>query len=127
MSAELLRRAAGTLRVAAAAATEGPWSASAVDSPDALVTSAIYSLAHPTGTTESEVVAAVKKGKGNRGLRLANDARYIAMMSPPVALALAALIDAEAKREEWHIAEFGYRIVPNELHALARAILREAE
>jgi hypothetical protein len=123
MSAMLLRSAAKTLREYAMRTTSGPWNSSPVDSPDAIVTSAVYSFAHETGSPESEVIGAVKKARGG-GIRTGGDARYIALMHPPVALALAELLDVEVI----HAA-----VTPNGCCeplrdarlALARAILRE--
>lgn len=126
MSAELLKRAAMVLRKGADAATAGPWIASPVDSPDALVTSAVYSYAHPTGTPESEVVGATRKrGDRGQGIRRGNDARFIALMHPPVALALADLLDAMALVAGWHGLIDDYS--PQAAAALARAVLRESD
>lgn len=52
---------------------------------------------------------------------------FIALMHPPVALALADWLEREAQRETHFLAEFGYRVVASEGHALARAILREED
>lgn len=132
MSAELLRRAADVLRKSAVAATAGPWVASPVDSPDALVTSAVYSYAHPTGTPESEVVGATRRaGRSGQGIRQGNDARYLALMHPPVALALAAVLDSAADCED-EVEAFDdlnegaeSLVLRGGLLRLARAILRE--
>lgn len=127
MAAELLRRAATALREHAERAAAGPWNASPVDSPDGLVTSAVYSFAHPTGTTESEVVGAARKARGG-GIRNAHNARYIALMHPPVALALADSLDAEAGWLDTEAVRSGSvpLTTPSATFALARAILREA-
>lgn len=122
MSAELLRRAAKVLREHAERATEGPWNASPVDSPDGIVTSAVYSFVHPTGTTDSEVIGAVRKTRGG-GLRRANDARYIALMHPPVALALAELLDLKADCAGTWPGDM--TVTDRAALAVARAILRE--
>lgn len=132
MSADLLRRAAKTLRGHAEAATAGPWNASAVDSPDAVVTSAVYSFAHPTGTPESEVIGASRKARGG-GIRTGRDARYIALVHPPVALALAAWLEETAREIESHAENFTEGVerfddltsVDEVAHQVARAILRE--
>lgn len=90
MSAELLRRAAAKLRTYAPHATRGPWT----PADDGLVWSEL--IGDPvSGSVELE------------------DAEYIALMHPPVALALAEWLDA-------------HRDSPCS-HALgvARAILRE--
>lgn len=47
--------------------------------------------------------------------------------NPATVLALAAWLETEAKREAHSLAEFGYRVVPNEAHELARLVLREDE
>jgi len=124
MSADLLRRAAQTLRQHAEGATAGPWNASAVDSPDAVVTSAVYSFAHPTGTPESEVVGASKKARGG-GIRTGRDARYIALVHPPVALALATCMEQAAWMGEKD-SDLLHRVAMPELVDIARAILRES-
>lgn len=113
MSADLLRRAAAKLREGVRAASDGPWTASCVWSPDSHVTSAVYSHAYLTGTPSSEIVPSVRKGKG--GIKKAGDANYFALMHPPVALALAEWLDREAHCPPYNPAVF----------AVARAVLRE--
>lgn len=118
MSADLLLRAAAKLREGVRAASDGPWTASCVWSPDSHVTSAVYSLAYPTGTASSEIVPSVRKGTG--GVKRAGDANYFALMHPPVAQALADVFEnlagcmtvAGATRDQ-------------RLEAVARAVLRE--
>jgi len=61
-----------------------------------------------------------------RGVLFEVDAAYIALMHPPVALALADWLDEQARGEEYRLAEFGHRVVPDQGYALARAILRES-
>lgn len=107
MSADLLARAAEQLREHAAELpnwlTPGGWIAHA-------------ETVHSHGNYRfAEIVSE----------RPAAIASYLALMDPTVALALAAWLDVEAKREAWHLAEFGYRVVANEATTLARAILRE--
>lgn len=55
------------------------------------------------------------------------DGYWIAMVDPAVGSVLAEWLDVEAKREAQWLAEFGYRVVPNEAHELARQVLREDE
>lgn len=102
-AADLLRRAAGKLRATAQAATSGPW---AIDGD-------IQAVRAASGTTiayddETEMA----------------DGRYLALMHPPVALALADLLDDEAALED-----SGMQLsrTATAARALARAILREPE
>lgn len=132
MSADLLLRAAAKLREGVRAASDGPWTASCVWSPDSHATSAVYSLAYPTGTASSEIVPSVRKGKG--GIKKAGDANYFALMHPPVALALADWLDIAAKSIEARIIAETHVGVPDgtiktsdedAAIAVARAVLRE--
>jgi hypothetical protein len=50
-------------------------------------------------------------------------ANHAALWSPPVALAVADWLEYEASRETYHLAEFGYRVAPNQANAVADAIL----
>ncbi|MFG2001769.1 hypothetical protein ACGFNU_21720 [Spirillospora sp. NPDC048911] len=68
-------------------------------SPDAAATSGVYSLAHPTGTVESEVVAAGRIRSGYGGIRNGHNAIWITLMQPGVAEPLADLLDAFAAIE----------------------------
>ncbi|MFD9603256.1 hypothetical protein [Streptomyces sp. NPDC059970] len=88
-----IRAAAAKLRNYVKRATDGPWVASCVWSPDATSTSAVYSHAHPTGTVESEVVASGRIKSGYGGIREPWNAKYIALMQPAVGAALAKLLD----------------------------------
>lgn len=94
--AAVLRRAAEKMRGLAQRATDGPWTASPVYSPDASATSGVYSYAHPTGTVLSEVVASGRIKQGYGGIRHPGNAVYIAAMHPGVALLIAAWLEAEA-------------------------------
>lgn len=116
--ADELRAAATLLRETANKATPGPWSASPVWSPRSQATSAVYSLAHPTGTHASEVVPSML-ATPKRPLVRPGDAAWIALMSPAVAEPLAAWLDFLALLIDGdHAAPDGYA------HALdfARAI-----
>jgi hypothetical protein len=92
--AEELRQAARQIREAVRGTASGPWKASPVWSPDAAVTSAVYSYAYPTGTPESEVVASGLKRYRKGGLRNPCNARWIALMNPDVAEPLAAWLES---------------------------------
>ncbi|MBF8187360.1 hypothetical protein ITP53_16790 [Nonomuraea sp. K274] len=102
-----LKAAAAKIRVAARGATAGPWKATPVWSPDAAVTSAVYSHAHPTGTPESEVVASGQKRYPKGGLRNPCNALWIAMANPDLAEPLAALLEHFASRYERMSEMFG--------------------
>lgn len=105
MSADLLRRAAEVLRKSAEVATPGPWSAD-------------------RGTKHNWVVDGDPRSADHAWVALMmfgeceQDARYIALMHPPVALALADWLDSAARDAE----EIGPD--PFALRA-ARAVLRE--
>jgi hypothetical protein len=112
MSADLLRRAAAKLREHAEAATPGPWNADP---------SEIYGETIATWVAESLNGNLPDAGEAN--------SRYIALMHPPVALALADLLDYSAR---WFEAaeKDGYEYDEGEalpIIALARAVLREPE
>jgi hypothetical protein len=87
--AEELRYAAQKVRHLGAVATAGPWTCSAVWSPDSKSTSGIYSLAHPTGTVASEVVASGRVKPGYGGIRNPHNAVWITLMQPAIAEPLA--------------------------------------
>ena len=114
MSGDLLRRAAAKLREAAEAATPGPW----------------------------DIDGCIKDIKAANGVTIAYDddtemcdGRYITLVHPPVALALAGLLDRSAdaiteleftantgRATESHVAHLADLLA---LRPLARAILRE--
>jgi hypothetical protein len=96
--ADELRAAATHIREAARGAANGPWKAAPVWSPDAAVTSAVYSYAYPTGTPESEVVASGQKRYPKGGLRNPCNARWIALMNPLLAEPLAAWLEETARQ-----------------------------
>lgn len=91
-----LRTAAAAIRETARGTAAGPWKAAPVWSPDAAVTSAVYSYAYPTGTVESEVVASGQKRYRKGGLRNPCNARWIALMNPLLAEPLADLLEEMA-------------------------------
>lgn len=92
----LLRRAASYARNRADRATLGTWVAAPVRSADSKSTSAVYSMAHPTGTVESEVVACGRVRDGYGGIRHAPNSEYIEMMHPPTAYAVIAVLERDA-------------------------------
>lgn len=95
-----LRRAAAVLREHAEAATAGPWTAY----PDGLIWN---------GDRATDPAA---------GSQFGENADYIVLMHPPVALALAALLDAEAGLMVATSSAGGHRV--EAARALAQAILR---
>jgi hypothetical protein len=115
MSADLLRRAAAKLREHTKAALPGPWEA-IESSPE-----------------EAPGVWLARHADVGVDVDRDGDARYIALMHPPVALALADWLDETAN----HITEFAavaglvragdLTEVDNAALAVARAILREEE
>ncbi|MER5875539.1 hypothetical protein ABT119_06360 [Streptomyces sp. NPDC001910] len=102
-----LRDAVAKLRKHVKHATDGPWVTSSVWSPRATSTSAVYSLAHPTATVESEVVASGKIRSGYGGIRQPWNAEYIALMQPAVGKALADMLELEADVIAARIAQDG--------------------
>lgn len=110
MSADLLRRAAQKLRHTAGAAQIGPWVADSWE---------IY-VGAPGGTWVGETLDSDDHGQSE-----ANGA-YIALMGPPVALALADCMD----RAAWMGGldpDLLHRVVMPELITVARAVLREPD
>lgn len=104
--ADELRIAAEMLREAAKNATAGPWTASPVSSPRSHATSAVYSLAHKTGTVESEVVASGLRDRAG-GIVHPGNSVWIALADPELAEPLAHMLDGYALRyddeviDEW--------------------------
>lgn len=109
MSAELLRRAAKELREHAQAAIPGPWEADGSE------------IQQPYGAEWVAESLRVSDGYGIDDVGDAN-ASYIALMHPPVALALADLLDGCAAAED---PDVPLMPVDHKLLALARALLRE--
>lgn len=101
MSAELLRRAAAKLREHAERATLAPWQAAEHEGE--------WSVDGDIKPADHAWLADMRFGEQQA------DAEYIALMHPPVALALADWLDSEAQL-----------YAPNKVgFAVARAILRE--
>jgi hypothetical protein len=122
VSADLLRRAAAKLRAHAEAATRGPWYR-AGDHERAV------SYGFPPnaiGYWDGEYAAQVSYNSTGDGAEADADARFMALMHPPVALALAEWLEAMAA-----MLDQTYGISPVEQRVdraallLARAILRE--
>jgi hypothetical protein len=108
MSADLLRRAAAKLREHAEAATPGPWKKDSGE---------IYG---PYGVWIGETLR-VDDPNGTEA-----DSDYIALLHPPVALALADLLETAAGYAEVK-PHYGDWPLLNWATAVARAILREPE
>lgn len=111
MSAELLRRAAETLRSSAGLASEGPWQIG----PDA----------------DGEITL-LGPDLGDPDEHNPDDTCYVALVHPPVATALAAWLDATAEVADANDASDGFDLdAVDDTHraavATARAILREEE
>ncbi len=87
MSADLLRRAAAELRARAGRATDGAWLAAHHAPTDEWWVHGQYGATVIASAGESHTVAEL-------------DARYIALMHPPVALALATMLDGWAEFQE---------------------------
>lgn len=121
MSAELLRRAAEKLAEHAAKAQAGPWLRAA----DHERATDYGFPANAVGFWDGEYARQVTYQATGDGAEADADARYIALMHPPVALALAELLDAHADAaEQWPT----HNDTPDKALGalyLARAILRE--
>ncbi len=104
MTADLLRRAATKLREHANAASRGPWE---MDGADGLVWPGCM-------------------GDPVSGSELLADGAFIALMHPPVALALAAAMDEVAFAVEVN-PDTVHRVGYGELITCARGVLREPE
>lgn len=120
--ADELKTAAATLRETVRGTAAGPWKAAPVWSPDAAVTSAVYSHGYPTGTPESEVVASGQKRYPKGGLRNPCNARWIALMDPNLAEPLAVWLTFEAAIYEQIPADRQGACTPEHALAVARAI-----
>jgi hypothetical protein len=112
MSAALLRRAAKVLRERAEGATDGPWTA-ATDDPEMCAVDA------PSGRALVDVLLGDSDDRDEHPQADA-DAAYIALMHPPVAIALADWLQAETPWVDGgHVPVMALRV--------ARAILREEQ
>lgn len=127
MSADLLRRAAKVLREHAENATPGPWIAAEQTSDGQNFVGTVVKGTGPAVSIE------VGSHDGNWTLdldRQTADATYLALMHPPVALALAHWLDAEAESASRFELDTGLSgaVVLEATGAVrvARAILREA-
>lgn len=78
------------------AATPGPWVASVVDSPRSTVSTAIYSHAHPAGSTESEVLPSYPMRPRSSRISRA-DAEFIAHARTAVPALVAAVERVQAQ------------------------------
>lgn len=115
MSADLMRRAAAKLRELATAAPEGPWVS--LDGGDRLV------ALRPDSTFDKGFRYLV-----DEPIPDASIAEYFALMHPPVALALAELLDAAVQASG--VPNYEPYAVAGWLRAaveVARAVLREPE
>lgn len=100
-----LRAAANLIRSRTDKATPGPWTASAVWSPNSQNTSAVYSAALPPGSevigsTRSNAVVGPTRKYG--GCWRPQDAEYIALMHPIVADAVAEMLERVGEVMEYH-------------------------
>ena len=105
MSAELLRRAAETLRSSAGMASEGPWQ---------------------IGPDADGDITLLGPNLGDPDEHNPDDSCYVALVHPPVALALANCMDQVAWMGELDH-DLLNRVGMPELIAVARAILREED
>lgn len=126
MTAELLRRAATKLREHGEAATPGPWNRPAQSSDGQNV---VLSRGPASGEKEAgrhkavHITVDTHDGNWNMNLRRQDaDAAYITLMHPPVALALADVLDGIAT---FAAANPDLPGPQGRVLVLARAILRE--
>lgn len=136
MSADLLQRAAAVLREHAEKATPGPWDTQfhrfQHETPDDRTAAwDLRGAPHPAGYGTSFTVVADLPVYKDSETEVASDAAYLALMHPPVALALADWLDAIATDTERLVGAEGLlslNVIVNgytEAIAVARAILRE--
>lgn len=125
MSADLLRRAAKALRVQAARLPE-PWATRAWRSVQT-DTESIDGIAACVNDHDDDPHGAFDCCWSSESVGHEAVAALVVLMHPPVALALAEWLELEANREAHYLAEFGYRVAPAQVAALARAVLREEE
>lgn len=127
MSADTLRRAAKVLREHAEKATKGPWNRAA----DHEMASGQYPD-NAVGYWDGEYAACVSYSGTGVGEEADRDARYMTLMHPPVALALAVVLNDWADQLERRAAigmeatEVATSLIAHAVN-LAHAILREQE
>jgi hypothetical protein len=110
MDIDLLRRAAAKLRKHAEAAPEGPWVS--LDDGDRLV------ALRPTWAKGFRYLV-------DEPIDDTSTAEYFALMHPPVALAVAKLLDEAAEEIEANVPGFDWIHLYDAQFAVARAVLRE--
>jgi len=121
MSADILRRAAAKLREHATAATPGPWEHVGwiVGAPEPTTFSGCGQvITWAEGVEAGDICAPSGDLYPRSGYSPREDMAYVALMHPPVALAVADVLEAAAA------APFG-TLWPTGVIAVARAILRE--
>lgn len=124
MSVDLFRRAAAMLREHATEATPGPWE-HVSHGKDGTFMGCGEVITMAEAVLGGNIAAPSGDCYARSGYSPFEDMAYIVLMHPPVALAVADLLEAQAQQETYFLAEFGYRAAPNAAIALARAILRE--
>lgn len=123
-ASQRLRAAADRLRTLAKAASPGPWTVMAVvygPPQDGWGQPSDFEITDPGRRT---VVSHMRHEGG--GIHHKPDADLIATMHPGVALGLADWLEREARTEDYHLAEFGYRTACDEAVALANLIVNDA-
>jgi len=134
MSADLLRRAAAKLREHAEAATPGPWRVESAENWDNTITYSVLGVTDDHGVTPVPFRTTTEDAGYHSQAEA--DVDFATLMHPPMALALAELLDLEVKH--WDACRLGEMTAGAEpgiltgaredaVHALARAILREEE
>ncbi len=125
MAAELLRAAAVLLRERAEAATTGPWERAA----DSDTAAGRHYRDNTIGNWDGRpfVEAGQVTCDMGDGDQAAADARYVALMHPPVALALADLLWIGANDAETYVTQEAAAEVYQLELVVARAVLREVE
>ncbi len=111
MTAELLRKAAATLRMRADIATDGPWRVSAEGSEGSRIA--------PASGTKREQARFIANINGRIQPQDGSNAAYIAMMHPGVGLALADWLEDAALRRQYTPTP------PDRALAIARLIVGE--
>lgn len=138
MSADLLRRAAALVRESAEGATPGPWQHVDYADPEGqpLTSAGLRSTYMGCGEVQTvndrlfggSIAAPSGDCYPRSGYSPKEDMAYIALMHPPVALAVAAWLESAAGQAQFgedHIIDFTVETELAEALAVARAILRE--